>query len=59
MNRVFGRQTRFLRSFGLSIRIVPIDALMPVQIVVTGAAINRTVSKIAKPSLIEPPGVLM
>ena len=59
MNRVFGRQTRFFFCGGESMRIVPIDALRPVQTVMTGALRNRTVSKMAKPSLIEPPGVLM
>ena len=56
--RVFGVQTRFFFSRGASMRIVPIDALMPVQTEITGAPIMRTVSKIAKPSLTEPPGVL-
>ena len=59
MKRVFGRQTRSFGLRGASMRIVPIDALMPVQMVLTGARTWRQVSKMANPSLIEPPGVLM
>ena len=35
------------------------EAARPVQMVVTGAPTMRTVSKMANPSVIDPPGVLM